>query len=185
MEEYNNNQKDIKQNSEWYSDDFEQAVKNSVPKHKALSLYKPRIKRSRLFFKHPVTAAVLSSLITCAICLSIFAFALMSNRSTLPSASPLTQTNQTDQGGTIQNVGNSSLEHMRAIPEVYDKVSPAVVSILTTLQSGGYLQTLESMNSGSGVIIREDGYVVTNNHVIEGAASIKVQTIAGQRGRYC
>ncbi len=180
MEEYYNNQKDTKQNSEWYSDDFEQAVKNSVPKHKALSLYKPRIKRSRLFFKHPVTAAVLSSLLTCGICLSIFAFVLTSNRSTLPPASQLNQLSNSEQNGAVKNVVNNSQEQISAIPEVYNKVSPAVVSILSTLKSGGYLQTLESMNSGSGVIIREDGYVITNNHVIEGAASIKVQTIAGQ-----
>ncbi len=32
----------------------------------------------------------------------------------------------------------------------------------------------ERVGSGSGVIIREDGYIVTNNHVIEGATKIEV-----------
>ena len=32
----------------------------------------------------------------------------------------------------------------------------------------------EKIGSGSGVIIREDGYIVTNNHVIEGATEIEV-----------
>ena len=32
----------------------------------------------------------------------------------------------------------------------------------------------EKVGSGSGVIIREDGYIVTNNHVIEGATEIEV-----------
>ena len=32
----------------------------------------------------------------------------------------------------------------------------------------------ERVGSGSGVIIREDGYIVTNNHVIEGATEIEV-----------
>ena len=35
-------------------------------------------------------------------------------------------------------------------------------------------QMRESVGSGSGVIIREDGYIVTNNHVIEGASKIEV-----------
>ena len=35
-------------------------------------------------------------------------------------------------------------------------------------------QQREKVGSGSGVIIREDGYIVTNNHVIEGADKIEV-----------
>ena len=35
-------------------------------------------------------------------------------------------------------------------------------------------QSREKVGSGSGVIIREDGYIVTNNHVIEGADKIEV-----------
>ena len=38
----------------------------------------------------------------------------------------------------------------------------------------GTPQQRERVTSGSGVIIREDGYIVTNNHVIEGADKIQV-----------
>lgn len=38
----------------------------------------------------------------------------------------------------------------------------------------GAPQERERMGSGSGVIIREDGYIVTNNHVIDGASKIEV-----------
>ena len=38
----------------------------------------------------------------------------------------------------------------------------------------GTPQQREKVASGSGVIIREDGYIVTNNHVIEGADKIQV-----------
>ena len=169
---------------EWFSDDFEKSVKNAVPKDKALSIYKPRVKRSRLFFKNPVVAAVISSLVTCGICLTAFSFSFSGAK----SAQPLlpTQTagesavNTKGESSVIQNAVNSSSGSGLSIPEVYDKASPAVVSILSTLQSGGYIQSQETMSSGSGIVIRSDGYIVTNNHVIDGAVSIKVQTIAGQ-----
>ena len=38
----------------------------------------------------------------------------------------------------------------------------------------GAPQQREKVGSGSGVIIREDGYIVTNNHVIDGASVIEV-----------
>ena len=39
---------------------------------------------------------------------------------------------------------------------------------------GGTPQEREKVGSGSGVIIRPDGYIVTNNHVVEGATDIQV-----------
>ena len=39
---------------------------------------------------------------------------------------------------------------------------------------GAVPQQREKVGSGSGVIIREDGYIVTNNHVIDGATKIQV-----------
>ena len=38
----------------------------------------------------------------------------------------------------------------------------------------GYPQSREQKGSGSGVIIRPDGYIVTNNHVVNGASKIQV-----------
>ena len=42
------------------------------------------------------------------------------------------------------------------------------------LPQQGVPQQRERVGSGSGVIIREDGYIVTNNHVIDGATKIEV-----------
>ena len=44
----------------------------------------------------------------------------------------------------------------------------------------GTPQPREKVGSGSGVIIREDGYIVTNNHVIEGATEIEVTLNSNQ-----
>lgn len=45
---------------------------------------------------------------------------------------------------------------------------------------GATPQPREKVGSGSGVIIREDGYIVTNNHVIEGATKIQVTLNSNQ-----
>ncbi|MFI7403752.1 S1C family serine protease [Streptomyces sp. NPDC049541] len=51
-------------------------------------------------------------------------------------------------------------------------VSPSVVEINATLDNGS--------STGSGVIITSGGEIVTNNHVIAGASSIKVTTSNGK-----
>jgi putative serine protease PepD len=61
------------------------------------------------------------------------------------------------------------------VTSVADKVLPSVVTIAATGQGGG--------GTGSGEIIRSDGYILTNNHVIATAAnggSVQVQFADGQ-----
>ena len=65
--------------------------------------------------------------------------------------------------------------------EVVEAVSDSVVEITTeVVQTNQFLQQYVSEGAGSGVIISEDGYIVTNNHVIEGASSIQVRTKDGE-----
>ncbi|MFR0353473.1 S1C family serine protease [Streptomyces sediminimaris] len=51
-------------------------------------------------------------------------------------------------------------------------VSPSVVEINATSSTGE--------STGSGVIITSDGQIVTNNHVVAGASSVKVTTKSGK-----
>lgn len=74
-------------------------------------------------------------------------------------------------------------EYEMSLADIVDEVMPAVVSVnkhITISRFGE--QRLEEVESGSGVIIDSEGYIVTNHHVIEGADKITV-LIPG-KGRY-
>ena len=53
-----------------------------------------------------------------------------------------------------------------SLQEIYQKNISSVVSISCATRTGG--------STGSGVVLTEDGYVVTNSHVVEGATEIEV-----------
>jgi S1-C subfamily serine protease len=57
--------------------------------------------------------------------------------------------------------------------EVFRAISPGVVSINSTRQPRGFFDA-GSQGSGSGSVIDEQGHVLTNNHVIEGADVVTV-----------
>jgi putative serine protease PepD len=60
------------------------------------------------------------------------------------------------------------------------KVMPSVVSIDRLQRVDRYFMDnqgeVQETGQGSGVIISKDGYIVTNNHVVEGAQALKVRT---------
>ncbi len=58
--------------------------------------------------------------------------------------------------------------------QLYASCVDSVVSISSTIQTTGFYGTSEGASSGSGFILTEDGYVVTNYHVIEGATAVDV-----------
>ena len=59
--------------------------------------------------------------------------------------------------------------------EIYNKVAPAVVIVSTkSIQNYNGWFSQETEGIGSGFIINEDGYILTNYHVIEGAKEVTV-----------
>lgn len=97
--------------------------------------------------------------------------------------SSTTVTYATETGGSkTTSVATSTSGTGLTEAQVAAKAAPSVVEIVTEVKStsssyfgGSY--TAEA--AGSGVIISSDGYIITNNHVIEDATSIKVTTYDG------
>ncbi|HEY6085721.1 MAG TPA: trypsin-like peptidase domain-containing protein, partial [Nitrospira sp.] len=76
--------------------------------------------------------------------------------------------------GPLATVQNKSL----SVPAVVAKVRPSVVTILTRGVPASPAQT--QSGSGSGVIIDEGGYILTNNHLVTGIKSIVVGLSTGR-----
>lgn len=86
---------------------------------------------------------------------------------------PLTQLIQGDSGRDGNLIVSGEEED---IASVAARVSPSVVSIITTVQSRAF-ETGEG--AGTGIIISADGYIMTNKHVITDARDVSVVTSDG------
>jgi serine protease Do len=69
------------------------------------------------------------------------------------------------------NLSISTAELQSAITRAVEEVGPSVVTVIANVSS----QTV----SGSGVIISSQGYILTNNHVVEGANQVAVTLADG------
>ena len=73
------------------------------------------------------------------------------------------------------NDGNSANFTDGSIADVANKVSPSVVSITTETRTTGWFgQSSTSTAAGTGMIVSDDGYVLTNKHVVDGANKVNV-----------
>ncbi len=64
---------------------------------------------------------------------------------------------------------------VKDVSDVVQKVRPSVVGVITES-----FQTYSTSSTGSGIILSDDGYIVTNNHVVEGGDSIAVTLDDGE-----
>ena len=85
------------------------------------------------------------------------------------------QMDQAERGGVtvVDNLGNMSTG------SVYNQNVDAVVLISCQVSTSSYFGQTTGTSTGTGFIITEDGYVVTNYHVVEGASKIFVNTHDG------
>ncbi len=77
-----------------------------------------------------------------------------------------------ENGSVITSAGDRGM----TVPTVVAKVAASVVEISTeTLVQSDWIGQYVTGGAGSGVIIAEEGYIITNHHVIDGADSIVVR----------
>ena len=105
------------------------------------------------------------------------------------SASPAAEQQSATKTPTAQPAPDPEIEQylaqpfdpteLTSIPDVVEAVTPGVVGILNYQSKTGKSEPALA-GSGSGFIYTENGYVITNQHVIEGASALKVSLPSGE-----
>lgn len=72
----------------------------------------------------------------------------------------------------VQLVGNSG--EISPVIAIAQKVTPSVVGVKVYSTYNYWGRQMNAQGSGSGIIYSEDGYIITNYHVIENATSVTV-----------
>ena len=80
--------------------------------------------------------------------------------------------------------GSTFVDNTQALPSIADvveQVVPSVVTITTEVVTLDIFQNPRTQSgAGSGWVFREDGIIVTNNHVVEGAEKVTVELSDGR-----
>lgn len=94
----------------------------------------------------------------------------LSDRNDEPSVVEVAPSNQPE---PVSN--EATPEPELSVSDLVARINPAVVTIENTMRaSGGFAGQGSGVSTGSGFIIDSAGHIVTNNHVIADAASLKV-----------
>ena len=132
-------------------------------------VFSPRPPKKRSGLKKFGKAVLGLALVACVSVGSVMGYnALFPAQPADPGSSATQTQNQTQASQTVYLPTYS--EDAMTAPEIFQKGVPSVVSITTTIQSYGQIGS----GSGTGIVMSADGYIITNNHVVEGAQTIEV-----------
>lgn len=169
-----------------------QPVYYGVPAHQPQKQPKPKKHGSKFGLK--LLAVVLCCAITSAASLGVFVVMIQNGvinvQSSEASSNAAFTISRVVNGDTSSDTSASSDGTVSAMSDqdIAAKLTPSVVCIQNyqVTQNYGFMQTDTSDSSvspaseGSGIIMSEDGYIITNAHVVEGATSLKVMTSDGE-----
>jgi len=123
--------------------------------------------------QHKKIGAVTAFAVSALLLLSVVISGCTSATTSAPTPTPTTTPTQT----ATQTTSYS----LPSFKSVIDEVEPAVASIVVgTVTYDWWGQSYPSSQAGSGFIIDKRGYIVTNDHVVEGATSITVSIPDGR-----
>lgn len=169
-----------------------QPVYYGVPVHQPQKQPKPKKHGSKFGLK--LLAVVLCCAVTSAASLGVFVAMIQNGvinvQSSEASSNAAFTISRVVNGDTNSDTSASSDGTVSAMSDqdIAAKLTPSVVCIQNyqVTQNYGFMQTDTSDSSvspaseGSGIIMSEDGYIITNAHVVEGATSLKVMTSDGE-----
>lgn len=137
------------------------------------TIEKPKKEKKKLTAR-PWLLCISSALISAILCTTAFSFLVMNS----PRGDRFIS------GTTPPPVAEESVspEGILSTAQIAEKVSPSVVGLISTVKGFTFFYNQETTaeSSGSGIIISSDGYIITNNHVISGADSVKVALNNGE-----
>lgn len=118
-----------------------------------------------------VVSAVISALISAGMCLGIVLG--------MPQIDKILGVNNQKEAFTTHKTVTIENKSNELVAEIAEKVSPSIVCIKETILTRDFLfGVTEAKGHGSGIIFREDGYILTNNHVIESALENNTNNVA-------
>lgn len=129
----------------------------------------------------PISLTRRSLALLIALCLVVsaaagFGGAALGNSLFAENSRPVKKASASAAGYTLEDATGANM----TVQEITDAAKPSVVEIKTeSVTSDAWMQQYVTQGAGSGVIITNDGYIVTNNHVIDGANKITVTTADG------
>ena len=86
----------------------------------------------------------------------------------------------TDNAEEVSINGGQNSTGFPKIADIVDKAKLGVATISTKSLVKGYFYNFEDQGNGSGFVVRPDGYIATNYHVVKGATEIKVYLPNGE-----
>ncbi len=165
----------------WNSDDFQRKTSSCT----SLDRIRPKFERKKRFdikLKKHIAIATVIAIVNFAILGGIYAVGYGVGSGIIGGASKrnaIANLNQNPGSGSgfVQTVNKG--DELSTV-DISKKVGPAVVGITSKVNNVmSIFGNTTSEGTGSGIIISSDGYIVTNNHVIDGASEVFVTLNTG------